>query len=474
MGIEGTLSGRVSSTTSGYRGNVAAYTQLDDDTFAITDKYTERTTTYQWTPIEQAKSHLEVIDRCEAGHSGLVNDDVSSKSVRRLLKNHDISLDLFGKEKAKPLDEFVGEVQHGKARLLIDATKPKCLVRVVDVVLLRIFVKTSVGRRYLVETKEQYPDGRVRDSCRLPGHVKAPHENMMQAAERILKDILDMQDCRIIFELNHIDHQETSEDSPSYPGIQTVYSNETLTGVMTVSDSTTLKRVSIVDKTRKDGMGKFEVKDPEQYVRGYQWMSEAECISKGIELRPRNVDNDISSLVYPPIGLNEDALFDYLMNNNVDVSRWGEGTFRSVSEFSEELVKGESTLFRQENGRIVRLVDIVVLKLVKENSVLREVEEMVGERTMALDRLPAMKRRTDEHPFSAARRLLTRYLHFEDNEVNLDPDDVRVLEEEQESTSYPGLLSVYRKRFITAKVNPAAPGAQGVRSHSTRNSRARR
>merc|ERR1740121_534168 len=240
---------------------------------------------------------------------------------------------------------------------------------------------------------------------------------------------------------------------------------------MTVNDPKTLARVGVADKALSGGVNQFEVEDDKKYRRGYMWFSEAECTSKGIQLRPKVADEEISALVYPPVGLDEDHLNQYLIDNNVDVSNWGQGTAKSVADFSEELVKGESTLHRQESGRIVRLVDIVVLKLVKagvgQEFILREIEENVGDRVMRLDRLSATKRRADEHPFSAARRLISKYLHIDENAVNIDPDDVRIVEEEQESTSYPGLVSVYRKRFMTANMRFLPTDAGGVGARAT-------
>merc|ERR1719469_371623 len=107
---------------------------------------------------------------------------------------------------------------------------------------------------------------------------------------------------------------------------------------------------------------------------------------------------------------------------------------------------GESAIIRQNNGRVVRVVDVVILKLVRQaedgdDQVLLEAEEKLGAQTTQLDRLPATKRRADEHPFAAARRMISKHLHMDNNMLTLDPDDVRIVEEEQESTSYPGMLS---------------------------------
>lgn len=75
------------------------------------------------------------------------NDEVDKHSVEKLLADHNIPLDKFGQGQAKPFNAFFQEIQSGESRLLIDATKYKHLVRVVDVVLLRIYVNTGSETR---------------------------------------------------------------------------------------------------------------------------------------------------------------------------------------------------------------------------------------------------------------------------------------------------------------------------------------
>jgi len=434
-------------------GNSVVVESIDEDTFSIQDKVTDRAMVFKWTKADAAKNLTQQIESAPSIRTASVNNDVSNQNIQSQLKHHSIDLSKFGTGQAKTVQDFIDEIQMGKARLLIDATRPKFLVRGVDAVLLRVSVKTPEGNKYCIEKQEKFPDGRIRESGRLPGSARAPHENASQAASRLVEELMKMQDAGVMFDFSHIDRQEQGEESPSYPGVHTVYIKQTVTGEATVTDPTILKRIGLGE----GGSGTFEVEDTSHYTRVFQWMTEEQCQAAGILLRPRQEEGDYSALVYPPVGLNEEDLFQYLTDNNVDVSKWGEGTARSVAEFSEELVKGESALLRQESGRIVRVVDIVVLKLVKTSAdgstqVLREVEEKVSSKTSALDRLPATKRRADEHPFAAARRMISKYLHMDNNTVTLDPDDVKVSQEEQESTSYPGLLSLYRKRYMQAVV----------------------
>lgn len=441
-----------------HRGNSIIVETIGEDSFSIQDKNTDRSMVFKWTKADDAKNLTQQIESAPSIRTASVNNDVSNQNIQNQLKVQNIDLSQFGTGKAKTVQDFIDEIQMGKARLLIDATRAKgsskFLVRGVDAVLLRVFVKTPQGKKYCIEKQEKFPDGRVRESGRLPGSARAPHENASQAAGRLVEELMKMQDAGVMFDFSHIDRQEQGEESPSYPGVHTVYIKQTVTGVATVTDAAVLKRIGLGE----GGSGTFEVEDSSRYSRVFEWMTEEECTAKGILLRPRQEEGDYSALVYPPVGLNEEDLFQYLTDNNVDVTKWGEGTARSVAEFSEELVKGESALLRQDSGRIVRVVDIVVLKLVKTHAdgstlVLREVEEKVSSKASTLDRLPATKRRADEHPFAAARRMISKHLHMDNNTVTLDPDDVKVSQEEQESTSYPGLLSIYRKRYMQAMVN---------------------
>eukprot|EP00913_Durusdinium_trenchii_P016390 g15406.t1 len=78
---------------------------------------------------------------------------------------------------------------------MLDATTHKKLVRVVDVVLLRLY-SSQKKDRLLIEVAEQYPDGRrsvltegpSRCATRLPGSKKLPHENSQETAIRIMKE----------------------------------------------------------------------------------------------------------------------------------------------------------------------------------------------------------------------------------------------------------------------------------------------
>merc|ERR1712190_196292 len=67
-------------------------------------------------------------------------------------------------------------------------------------------------------------------------------------------------------------------------------------------------------------------------------------------------------------------------------------------------------------------------------------------------RLPGTKRRPDENQFLAAKRVLQRQLKINENLVNLSKD-VQIFEEHEDSPSFPGLSTVYRKRIMDVEID---------------------
>jgi len=423
-----------------------------DKGFVVLDPQAGRTTTYEW--WSPAKSQ----DLCgawakapQAQSPDLSSEELSADIVRKMLTDHNISLDKFGLGQAKSFEEFVGEIQKGQSRLQLDASKHKHIVRVVDVVALRLEHGTGAQQRYLIEVSMKYPDGRIRnDTNQMPGDKKAPQENAIRAATRLL-DQLGMSDVDVAFDPANTETFEQIEDSPSYPGVQTVYRKEILAGTVKSTDPKVLQRLGLAPSG-----GKFVSSDGKGYETTYAWLTQAECTSKGIKTSFPH-DGSFSTLVYPPLGLEVEELEEFMQTNKVDTSRLGTGVARSLQDFSEELVKGEATLHKMPNGQIKRIVDVVIVKIVRKNGdVIVEAEEAVKDSKQVLQRLPAVKRRHDEHQFLAARRLIMRYLRINENCIKINETDVRVVEEETESKSYPGLSTIYRKRFITAEMTEEA------------------
>jgi ADP-ribose pyrophosphatase YjhB (NUDIX family) len=384
----------------------------------------------------------------KAAGAELLAQDASDVPVyKKLLEEHNIDTSQFGKGEAKTLDFFVAELRSGDARLLLDATEHKKLVRTVNIVLLRL---RSPGGLLLVETEETYSDGRHRGTLRLPGTKKEPHENMRQTVERIAQEVLSISIQAIKLDLLNAERFEEEMYSPSYPGVRTVYRKEIVEGVVTISDAEALGKIGLGGAIPE--AFSITTTDKQAITKTFNWMEEAVAEEKGMKLKPEGAEA-VSALVRAPVGLSEQDLRAYLVKCNVNPDEFGQGNKRTLKEFSDELIKGEAILLQDSEGRPVRVVDVVVLILArKDGEVLIQASQAYPDgSTQVLNRLPGTKRLPDENQFTTVRRILRRHLNVDDNYVTLDKIAQNV-EEDKTSPSYPGMRTLYRKRLITAKL----------------------
>merc|ERR1711971_290363 len=116
------------------------------------------------------------------------------QALTDMLQKNDIRVDEFGKGQAKSLKDLALEVSSGAARMMLDATCFHKIVRVVDVVSLRISREGGPSNLFLINTAEKFPDGRTQPRNMLPGTKRTPFENGIQTAERLVRDVLRMED----------------------------------------------------------------------------------------------------------------------------------------------------------------------------------------------------------------------------------------------------------------------------------------
>lgn len=276
--------------------------------------------------------------------------------------------------------------------------------------------------------------------------------NGLQTAQKIVRDQLQMSDCEITFDIAGKECFEDEEESQSYPGLRTVYRKEIFEGKIGVNDPVILQRIGA---SSASGTDEIKVEDFNKYVRGFAWKDDDACKVENIRLRCPAEEVEVSALVHAPVGYEEDELAQLLTAHSIDVSQFGQGTNRSLEEFSTELVAGEAVLQQRNNGQITRIVDVVLLNLVKEDgSVLVEVSETLKGSTQNLNRLPGIKRRSDENCFLAAQRVLTQLLKIDENCVNISSEGVLFIEHEKESAAFCGLPTLYQKRFINGQLGP--------------------
>jgi hypothetical protein len=256
--------------------------------------------------------------------------------------------------------------------------------------------------------------------------------------ERTLNNILGPHKSTARYGLKDTEVFETEEDSASYPGVRTVYRKELVKVHLAVSPGYSL---SFVD---------------EQGTRRFlSWWSTSEC--RGIQLNAPDEPEGFSSLVPAPVGIDEDELRLFLRSGGVDLSDVG----RPLEDLSAELVRGECALRRRPDGGVLRVVDVIMLKLerVDTGEILIQTGEVstCGQEGPARNLLPSGKRRPDENQFDAAKRILTSSLKIDENYINFDLNKATIAEEEGDSPSYPGLRTLYRKRIISAEVLDQTP-----------------
>lgn len=528
---------------------------VNKDAFHVENRTTKRTVAYQWFDertvkhgdptrpplIDLSGAKLEVQD-AHGMHSFAV--------VQKMLLEHGIPVAKFGTGGFKTMEEFVAEVQHGSVVLMLDATVHKTLVRVVDVVLLRIAYRWSKKQHldhngfdentsYLVEFQEVYADGRSRNTSRLPGAKKEPHENTLTCGTRILRDVLGFgQDVEIEFDIAHKEVYEEETSSPSYPDVKTVYRKTFLVGNIATSDASVLQEIGIC-ASRCD---RFSHTEPSRGIaRRFCWQTEAQCVEKGTTLRVPPNTEDVSALVQAPIGFSEEELASFLDSHGIDPDIFGTEGTPTLAEFSTELTQGEASLILRPRQRpspslcddayntllgvhadandpdieraykqaatryhpqkggdektwnaickaqhalraparrvdyhrfgergateVVRLVDIVCVLLKKNNQILVATHEKLARgEAVPLWRLPCGTRRPDENQFLTVQRVLRRDFNLDDSRVVMDPTSVHILEEEKESSRYPGMTTLLRTRFITAYLTRPDALTDGARA----------
>jgi len=274
--------------------------------------------------------------------------------------------------------------------------------------------------------------------------------NSKQTADKICAEMINLGGAKVQFDFNSKEVFEEQEDSPSYPGVQTVYRKEVIEGVLTGDPKSYIGSNA---KSNKD----WSHTDKANNTKYFLWKTDKDCLKANIKYKAPDEGDEVSGLVQAPIGLEVEELEKYFKENNVDTSKFGQGQAKTLKDISAELIKGESSLMTDTSG-LIRVVDVVVIKLIHSvtGSILVQTEQTFPDgQKVSLKRLPGAKRRPDENQFLTARRILKRQLKVEENHVTLHAGDVQVAEEEKDSLAYPGLRTVYRKRIITATLAKA-------------------
>jgi len=282
----------------------------------------------------------------------------------------------------------------------------------------------------------------------------------VQAAHRVLATHLQMTDAEIVFDFTKMETCEEDTDSPSYPGIRSVYNKTFIEGAVTTKDPVVLRRIGI------EGTSELQVTDKTKVERHYQWFTEDQCLERHVKLRVLGKTHDTSALVRAPLGFkDEDMLAYHLTECGIDVSKFGQQGTKTLGEFADELATGDSSLEKRGDGSLLRVVDIVALKIIKETTgeVLIHSTRVSDGSVRKMDGLPHMRHRPDECQFLTAWYLVDRICRLDECYILLKKD-VKVAEELKDNPAYPGMSTKHRRRTITGTLFPGRPDFEVVRS----------
>jgi len=414
--------------------------------FMVESKSVDDKVFYEWMPVGEIPLAARV-DKANARKITNVDKmptaEADEGGTATVLMQH-IDTTKFGQGIAKTLEQFVEEVRTGQAVLMVDAAKKKSLVRVVELVLLRICHGSGSGRRYMVKTEESRADGRHQVQMnKLCGTKKSPHESARQTVVRLVKDRLHMEDAHVNFDWTKTECFEDEELSPSYPGVRTVYKKEIYEGVVTSTDAAVLARLGLQGAAKDQA---FQSTCPNKCKRSFAWFSESTCKQNKVVMGAPPSKKGFSTLVEAPVGFSEEALQKFLRSNKVEINE------EAFKEFRDELSTGKSKLIRQK-GQIVRLVEVVIVELRRlDDKVLVQVEKEASGSSKSNIRLPAVKRRPDENVFVAAKRVLSKVIKISENLVVLDKEGVLMEEKPPEMSKAFNMPTIYRRLVIPAMV----------------------
>jgi len=245
--------------------------------------------------------------------------------------------------------------------------------------------------------------------------------------------------------LNHAKQEYHEEvESYGYPGIRTVYKKVVLEGHVKSGNQETLAKLGL------PALSDLSVLGEDNYTRSFQWLTEEACNAK-VPIGTKNVNEGF--FVQAPLGLDEAPLQRYLEEHGLDVSSFGIGGAKSLKDLSKELTKGEASIAHADNGELLRVVDSVVLYLQNQRTQKVLMQTEVHREDGSVEKiscLPSTTIRADENQFVAAQRILQQQLRIDVIIVEIHTPEMQTAEVYDDSSHYPGLQTLCRRRAIHA------------------------
>eukprot|EP00392_Amoebophrya_sp_AT5.2_P006801 g6813.t1 len=415
---------------------------------------------YSWFEAKDAASLYE-ISGSEQNNKNAKEFVWTPKSLEAHLQKANIKTANYGTGKAKTLAELCEEITNGECSIMHDVTggfSSNKIVRVVELVLLRI----KNGSQILIEAKEKLADGREYNTWRLPGAKQRPNENVKATAERVLMERLHIDKTRVAFNYAEKEIVEVKEDSPSYPGVVTVYRKHIVEGAM----QTFNMKPSEIAAIGGQNWESFMTKGNKNEMKTWQWLNSKEIARKKIKIAGKKANDEVSSLVAPAMKIDEDTLRAQLEEGKCDPAKYGSNGAKTLYEVAQELARGEWHL-QQDSGGMERVVEVVLLRIqdAQSGKVLLETAmtgpaagptitartDKTGSKKNK-DQLPGAKSRPPESIYATAKRISNCLLNIPEDRLHFGSHAL-FEEAARDDARYPGLRTLYRKHVISATVD---------------------
>jgi len=176
--------------------------------------------TFKWLTVEEIQRDKVVVSAPKKklaefeGFKPLVQGMWTEDKLIEQFKAHRIDTTKFGVGTARSIKEFAQESNTGETRLFSNGQE---LRRQLEILIVKI--KNPIGA-YLVETGHSFGKGQTRQKNAFPATKVRPFEDKVWAVRRLLGEVdIPYSSSKIIFGPRRVEKQE----SPSYPGVITVY-----------------------------------------------------------------------------------------------------------------------------------------------------------------------------------------------------------------------------------------------------------
>jgi hypothetical protein len=271
--------------------------------------------------------------------------------------------------------------------------------------------------------------------------------NVKAEINRLLSTELCTTSTTCLVEINvqdsHSDRVSYNQVSKSYPGLTALYRKTFFDATVNMTSPTVeLNRLGIPAEES------FPIGDIH-----YKWMTKEEATSsKVVVCGPSQIIEDLEGFkpLTCPGGWTEEKMKAAYKKHNIDTSKLGVGTARSMKQFVAETNTGETHLF--SNGKELRRhLDILIVKIRNPiGAYLIETGHSFGKgQTRQKNAFPATKVRPFEDKVWAVRRLLGEVdIPYSSSKIIFGPRRV----EKQESPSYPGVMTVYLKQVVLVQL----------------------